>query len=269
MRRKLGWLVFLWLGIAATAWGQNTVGGGVVKPNTSQRLSTIPTDQYSTVTYFWPSVPAGTGAGWYVQQSTAAGVTMLADPPMLKFTAGTASRRMLLWESGPKSYFNPFGNSQSEATISFTVLGLDGVAASTNGWWEFIYGDTTNFVINKFPTVNVSYGVIVPGTGTANAAYAPTGKVTGFVVAGGAADTTYIAFPTAASALSSGAKFWIHANPGGGPIDFWLNDVLQASIASPVRPVDATFSGCAFWISGDAGLNVVSMSPLFVQRVLP
>lgn len=268
MRRLTG-TIALCLLLATTANAQVNLGGnvGLEKAQPSQRLSTIPTDQFISIVYPWTSVLGASGTGWTVQQSTAAGVTFTPRAPFLEIAAGTANRRALLWEEGASADLASATNvdKTGEITVSVPIFGLDLIAASTTGWFQLGYGDSTNFKVNKIP--GRGFGIICSGTTNADTLFAPQGSVTAYVSDEDEGDTTYVPCITPASQLTI-AKLWIHAVPNNGPVSFWINDVLQATIprtaGSGVKPAST-----AIWLNGATGLSTVIIGPLTVQREWP
>lgn len=261
-------LVCLLLLVAAPVYAQRIGAGsvGLVKPVPGDRISLVPTDQFITYTYPWDFAPVGTNNGWYVQQSTAAGVTITAEPPFLVLLAATQNKRVLLTEGGSTLGFN-LGSpcsitADGEATITVPLFNLDQVGGGTTAWFQLAYGDTTNFVVNKVP--QSGFGIIVTGSTNANNAYAQAATVTGYVSSG--ADTTYT--PLAVSGALTFLKLVIHADPGGGPVTFWINDVLKATITSPARTASGN-SQVALWENGQGSLAFIGIGPMTIQRAWP
>lgn len=253
-------LTALLLCIALTAHAQ---GKGFVKSGVSNRLSLVPADQFITVTYPWDFAPVGTSNGWYVQQSTSSGVTVAAQAPLLVLTGATADRRVGLFEGPSAAGFN-LGSVMSvsadgEVTIGVAIYGLDQVQAGSAPWFQLAYGDTTNWVVDKIP--NAGFGIIVTGSSLADTLIASQNTISAYVSDG--SDTTYV--PIATNSGTDVVKLYIHADPGGGPVAFWIDDVLKATIAAPAR-VNAGNSACSIWLNGGASLAPLYLGPLTIQR---
>lgn len=260
-------LVFALLLCASPSFAQGlSAGDGLRGTKPNNRLSTIPADQFLTQYYAWTSAPGAAGAGWTAQQTTAGGVTLAARTPFLEMTGATANRRCLIWEEGMGAALSGYTNVSSggEITLAVSLYGLDGVAATTTGWFQLAYGDSTNFIVSKVPSAG-GFGIIVSGSTNANNAYALANAVTAYVSSG--ADTTYAPFPTVVASLTT-MKLFIHADPSSGAVQFWANDVLQCTITSPARSA-VLGNSLAIWENGAAGFGTIAVGPLTIQRAWP
>lgn len=269
MKKALALAAMLLL-VAAGTYAQISTGGqGLTRPSNGNKIALVPADQYSTIIYNWSSVPStSAGAGWFQQQSTAAGVTIAADAPFLAFTAGTNNCRALVWERGGHNASSSVMNAtmQNEITVQTYIFSLDNLCSAATGWFQLNVGDSTNFVVNKIPGAgNGCFGIIATGSTNANNAYAQASRVTAFVSDG--TDTTYTPFPSSITDLSP-MKLVIHADAGTGSVQFWANDILQCTISSPVR-IAGPATGVAMWINGAAGTADFFVGPVTVQRGTP
>lgn len=265
--KRLSAICALFLSWAVLAHAQANLGGltGMSKPLPPQQLSVVPADQYLDYTHVWDFAPVGTLNGLYVQQTTAAGVTITAQSPFLALTAGTANRRVLITEGVATTGFDFTSitniDPTGDVTIAVPIYGLDLVMASTTAWFQLAYGDTTNFIVDKIP--NSGFGIIVTGSSNADTLFASANTITGYVSSG--SDTSYVPLMT-----NSGAdiiKLWIHANPSAGAVEFWIDGVKRASIASPVRANSA--SNVSIWENGAGSLAAIYLGPMRVQRAWP
>lgn len=263
MRKALALSAILLLVAAGTYAQVRTSGKGLSKPTTSALLSLVPADQYLTTTFVWDKKPAGTDDGWGVAQSTASGVTLRASAGTLLFDAQTADRRAVIYDlnGAGTGMSQTMTTSGRELLVAFAVSGLTVTGNSTTGWFQYGYGDTTNFVASKVP--DNGFGIIVTGSTNANNAYAQANRVTGYT-ADGLGDTTYTPLPVA---ISDPMKFWIHMRPDGSTIDFWVNGVLVQTMTLPSGQSNALRQSC-FWVNGATSENVY-LGPLTIQRAWP
>lgn len=260
-------LVLALLLIAAPVHAQRFSGSGLIKPP-SQRLSLVPSDQFITTSYYFDSVPAGTAAGWYVTQTTAAGVPLTAHTPFLLLEAKTDSRWARVWEDGFNSGPSEWDRLYYEQTDAFGIANLGAIASGANNWVQVNFGDTCTYkAIGTMPT-KAMYGIIVTGTAAGSSGYAPNGKVTAFVCNG--ADSTFIAL-TGVSTASGYNKFWIHNAGGGAGVEFWVDGVLQTTITSPsIGNAIISQTGCSIIVGGDTSQDAtVVFGPLVIQRRWP
>lgn len=265
MRRALAVLALL---LFASPLCAQANGRGLIKPQPSDRLSLVPSDQYSTVTYTFTSVPSTTAnSGLLVKQSTAAGVTFNAISPLLEILAPTTSRRASVGEPYYSTVSCGAGlSSTGDVTASFTLSDQGGVTLGANSWFQFGVGDSSNFKTAMTGTSGLSsFGIIIAGTAAGNAAYAPNGKVTAYVV-DGAGDSTYKSMD--GLSYVNPVKFWMHADAGSGAVSFWANDVLYATIAAPARTAGCW--GWTAWLSGDTATpQDIALGPVTIQRAMP
>lgn len=249
-------------------------GNGLYAQPSPEALAPPNLPQYITQVYDWSSAPGtSAGSGWMQVQSTAGGVTVGANCPFLELTAGTADRRVCVWERGASStfaasYWNVNMKDGYQARVQ--IYGLDLVGASTTGWFQLTIGDSTNFKVNKKPAQPAGYafGILVTGSTNANNAYAPANQIVAFYAYQN--DTTYVPIPGTPPTTTrfifkvtplSGGQSWI-------TISMWSeDDPNYAWTSEATLPEWNTLaSDMSFTLNGATGLGPIAIGPVTVQR---
>lgn len=261
MRARLGWIAAACLAVAAVAWGQ-----GVNQSNpgltAGPRRGTIDTDvsHQSYVSRFtFQNVVSNTSVtGWDVSQTTTNGVTLAQAGESVSLTMPTTDRRVMMMETAPG--FPALGSKVLNGGEVRILMELSDVQSceTSAAVLQFACGDTASYQRTKKPN---AFGIIFAGSSASGLpADLPTDQYVAYVGTG--TDTTYV--PMGPSTVAD--KIFIHAWPNFGPVDFFLNDVLVASIASPQR-ISLAGSSLEINCSGDTGLGpAIRVGPVEVER---
>lgn len=267
MRKILGWAACALVVVAAVAFGQAQVGTqGVVSGHDTHVFQNTPGEQTAAFFYTFPYVANASGAnlGYLIEQSTAGNFTVnSAYAPLLGLSGATAGRRaQVMLEPGflanAPTLPNEFRDSEFRVAFSLSVINS---ISGANAMFRVCVGDSTAYELTKKPE---GFGVLYAGAAYAGkAADLATDCYVAFV--GNGTDTTYVPIGTGTGGATPTDKIYIHANPNGGAVDFYVNNVLKASIASPVRQHDQGLNaGLVIEASGATG--DIFCGPFAIER---
>lgn len=163
-----------------------------------------------------------------------------------------------------------------EYRVLFNIVENPGAPfGGDNEVFQFNIGDTTFCKFSKTPNCfgivyfgSDSIGGGSPGGGfVSKPADWPTDTFIGFVSNG--TDTTYkpiIAFPQRKT-IGNNLQFFIYAAPGNGPVSFYVNGQLKATISDVARSTSYDDSGVTIIASGgDSSQPEARLGPLSIER---
>lgn len=238
------------LAVGAYAQMQDRLGsGGLIPGPAGEAVKGSSSPKFMEGTYFVGGglIGATDGdlvGGWYCKEASDIFDNAAPMVPGINVQINQATgQRGGWWERGIK--YGTLNLTHDEAqNYRFSVVDFDAIGSmDTDGVIYICIGDSAFTTVDRTPD---GFGVMAVGTNEDWAGGPVAEEWTAFV--GDGTDTTYA--PMGADITDSNL-FEIYAAPDGGPVEFWLNGTLAASISDPVRSSNADLEGISIWIQND------------------
>lgn len=277
MRRAAAVLALALLLVPALAHAQRSLPvDGITGGGTAGGFISNATSSRFTLTYGFtgqlgaPTTGGFADIGWAYTASTGAvsGTQFGISTPALHFSLDNCQTYARLWEIGyMRMGLSQKKNGEYKVAVNWAQFAGTGLTADTEVV-QFMVGDTSFVKFQKRPD---GLGIIFVGSDHVGAcdtfcpipASWPKDTWIGYV--GNGSDTTYVPLGPEPGDLQT--KFYIYAAPDNGPVQFYMDDVLKATISDVTRSNTVDNRGISIMGVGGENTNPECyIGPVSIER---